>query len=115
MKTNIRILSYLVHFFLEREMLQIIVVEKIKKTHIFCSITLFRTAELIKAGGSTIRCANHKLIIAIWNKEELPGEWKESNIIPIHKKGIKQIVITRGAYHFCQLRTKFCPTSCFQG
>ena len=31
-------------------------------------------AELIKAGGSTIRYAIHKLIIAIWNKEELPGE-----------------------------------------
>ena len=43
-------------------------------------------AELIKAGGSTIRCAIHKLIIAIWNKEELPGEWKESIIVPIHKK-----------------------------
>jgi hypothetical protein len=44
-------------------------------------------AELIKAGGSTIRCAIHKLIIAIWNKEELPREWKESIIVPIHKKG----------------------------
>ena len=33
-------------------------------------------AELIKAGGSTIRCAIHKLIIAIWSKEELPGELK---------------------------------------
>ena len=33
-------------------------------------------AEMIKAGGGTIRCAIHKLIIAIWNKEELPGEWK---------------------------------------
>ena len=30
-------------------------------------------AELIKAGGSTIRGAIHKLIIAIWNKEEMPG------------------------------------------
>ena len=29
-------------------------------------------AELIKAGGRTIRCAIHKLIISIWNKEELP-------------------------------------------
>ena len=28
-------------------------------------------AELIKAGSSTIRCAIPKLIIAIWNKEEL--------------------------------------------
>ena len=46
-------------------------------------------AELIKAGGSTIRCAIHKLIIAIWNKEELPGEWKELIIVPVHKKGDK--------------------------
>ena len=46
-------------------------------------------AELIKAGGSTICCAVHKLIIAIWNKEELPGEWKQSIIVPIHKKGDK--------------------------
>jgi len=46
-------------------------------------------AELIKAGGSTIRCAIHKLIIAIWEKEELPGEWKESIIVPIHNKGDK--------------------------
>jgi hypothetical protein len=45
------------------------------------------SAELIKAGDSTIRCAIHKIIIAIWNKEELPGEWKESIIVPIHKKG----------------------------
>ena len=46
-------------------------------------------AELIKAGGSTIRCAIHKFIIAIWEKEELPGEWKESIIVPIHNKGDK--------------------------
>ena len=31
----------------------------------------------------------HKLIIAIWNKEELPEEWKESVIVPIYKKGDK--------------------------
>jgi hypothetical protein len=43
--------------------------------------------ELIKAGGKTIHCAIHKLIISIWNKEELPEEWKESIIVPIHKKG----------------------------
>ena len=30
-----------------------------------------------------------KLIISIWNKEELPEEWKESIIVPIHKKGDK--------------------------
>ena len=41
-------------------------------------------AELIKVGGRTIRGAILKLIIAIWNKEELPEEWKESVIVPIH-------------------------------
>jgi hypothetical protein len=30
-----------------------------------------------------------KLFIAIWNKEELPEGWKESIIVPIHKKGNK--------------------------
>jgi hypothetical protein len=46
-------------------------------------------AELIKAGSRTIRCAIHKLIISIRNKEELPEEWKESIIVPIYKKGDK--------------------------
>jgi hypothetical protein len=46
-------------------------------------------AELIKAGGRTIRCVIHKLIVAIRNKKELPEEWKESIIVPIHKKGDK--------------------------
>jgi len=27
------------------------------------------------------------LINLIWNKEELPEEWKESIIVPIYKKG----------------------------
>jgi hypothetical protein len=31
-------------------------------------------AELIKAGGRIIRSEIHKLIISIWNKEELPEE-----------------------------------------
>ena len=46
-------------------------------------------AELIKEGGKTIRCQIHKLIVSIWKKEELPAEWKESIIVPIHKKGDK--------------------------
>jgi hypothetical protein len=31
-------------------------------------------AELIEAGGKTIRCEIHKLIISIWNEEEFPEE-----------------------------------------
>jgi hypothetical protein len=43
--------------------------------------------ELIKAGVRTISCEIHKLIISIWNKEELPEEWKELIIVLIYKKG----------------------------
>jgi hypothetical protein len=31
----------------------------------------------------------HKLVELIWNKEELPYQWKESIVVPIHKKGDK--------------------------
>ena len=44
-------------------------------------------AELMKAGCRTICYEIHKLTISIWNKEELPEEWKESIIVPIYKKG----------------------------
>jgi len=32
---------------------------------------------------------HHKLITSIWNKEELPQEWKELIIVPTYKKGHK--------------------------
>jgi hypothetical protein len=35
-------------------------------------------AKLIKVGGETLRSERHKLIFTIWNKEELPQQWKES-------------------------------------
>jgi hypothetical protein len=31
----------------------------------------------------------YKHINSIWNKEELPDQWKESIIVPIHKMGYK--------------------------
>jgi hypothetical protein len=46
-------------------------------------------ANLIKVGGEKGGNAIHKLIISIWNKEELPEDWKESIIILIYKKGNK--------------------------
>ena len=46
-------------------------------------------AELIKAGGRTIYCDIHKLIISTWNKKELPEKWKESITVTIYKKGDK--------------------------
>jgi hypothetical protein len=46
-------------------------------------------ANLIKAGGETLRSEINKIIPSIWNKGELPQEWKESISIRIHKKGNK--------------------------
>jgi hypothetical protein len=46
-------------------------------------------AELIQAGGGTLHSEIHKLIKLIWNKEELPHQWKESIVVPIHKKDDK--------------------------
>jgi len=33
----------------------------------------------------------HKIINSIWNKEELPEQWKESIIVPIYKKPLRLI------------------------
>jgi hypothetical protein len=46
-------------------------------------------AKLIKSGGKTLCSEIHKLIHSVWNKEEMPQQWKESIIVPIHKKGDK--------------------------
>jgi hypothetical protein len=37
-------------------------------------------AELIQTGGEMLLSVIHKLINSIWNKEELPDQWKESII-----------------------------------
>jgi hypothetical protein len=31
----------------------------------------------------------HKLINSVWNEEGLPDQWKESVIVPVHKRGDK--------------------------
>jgi hypothetical protein len=43
------------------------------------------TAELIQAVCETLP-AIHKLN-SVWNKEEMPDQWEESFIVPVHKKG----------------------------
>jgi hypothetical protein len=46
-------------------------------------------AELFFAGGETLHSDIHKLIKLIWNKEDLPHQWKELIVVPVHKKGDK--------------------------
>jgi hypothetical protein len=46
-------------------------------------------AELIQAGGKILLSAIPKLINYVCKKEELPEKWKESIIVPVHKKGDK--------------------------
>ena len=72
-------------------------------------------AELIKVGGRTLCLEIHKLITSIWKREKQSEEWKESIVVPIHKKGDKTDCNNYRAYHFCQPLTKFYPTSCSQG
>jgi hypothetical protein len=67
-------------------------------------------AKLITAGGRTIRSDVHELINSIWNKEELPEEWKELFIVPFYLKGNINIVIIE-AYQFFQPHTKLYTTS----
>jgi hypothetical protein len=40
-------------------------------------------AGLMKSGGKTLYSEIHRLICCIWNKEELPQQWKESIIVTI--------------------------------
>jgi hypothetical protein len=53
------------------------------------SVPCVQVTELIQAGGEILLSAIHKLINSVWNKEELPDQWKESIIVPINKKGDK--------------------------
>jgi hypothetical protein len=45
--------------------------------------------ELIQARGEILWSEINKYINSIWNKEELPYQWKESIIVQIHRKDDK--------------------------
>jgi hypothetical protein len=42
--------------------------------------------ELIKYGGYKILNIIYELVRQIWEKEIIPDEWKETIIVPIHKR-----------------------------
>ena len=43
--------------------------------------------ELIKYGGNEPLNRIYELVRKIWDEERIPEEWKETMIVPIHKKG----------------------------
>jgi hypothetical protein len=46
-------------------------------------------AELIEAGGEILHSEIHRLIKLMWNKQELPHQWKESVVVPIKQESDK--------------------------
>lgn len=46
-------------------------------------------SELLREGGLMLATELHTIILAVWNTEQLPDEWLEGVILPIHKKGDK--------------------------
>ena len=57
-------------------------------------------AELIRDGGNSLLAKIYKLVLAIWKKDILQEQWKESIIVPIHKKGGKTNIVIIEEYHF---------------
>ena len=69
-------------------------------------------AEIIKAGGRKIRSETHKLINSIRKRSNCLRSGRSRSLYLFIRMMIKQIVVIIAAYHFCQPRTKFYPTSC---
>jgi hypothetical protein len=63
-------------------------------------------AESIQAEGEILLSVTHKLNNSVWNKEEMPDQWKVY-IIPVHKKDDKTDCNNYRGYHYYQLHTKF--------
>ena len=70
-------------------------------------------AELIKAGGSTIQLRFINLSFRFGIRRECQKSGRNRSECLSIRRGIKQIVIIIGAYHFYQLHTRFYLTSCF--
>lgn len=47
-------------------------------------------AEILKAGGIELAKKLHKIILQVWEREDIPEDWRNAIIIPIHKKGDKR-------------------------
>ena len=71
-------------------------------------------AELIKVAGQFALRSIHLLFLFGIRRNYLRSGRNRSMYLCV-RRAIKQIVVIIGAYHFCQLRTKFYPTFCFIG
>ena len=58
-----------------------VAIEKLKKKYKSPGIDQI-PAELIQDGGNSLLTEIYKLVLAIWKKEMLPKQWKESIIVP---------------------------------
>jgi hypothetical protein len=67
-------------------------------------------AELIQAGGETLRSEIHKLIKLIWNKDNCLTSGKSQLWYLFTKRVIKLTAVIIEAYHCCKLHTKFYQT-----
>jgi len=47
-------------------------------------------AEVWKHGGIKLKQELHILLLNVWDKEEVPQDWKDANIISIFKKGCRR-------------------------
>jgi hypothetical protein len=56
------------------------------------------TADLIKGSGRSLWKNICQLIVSIWEKEEMPEEWRTAIICPIYKKGKSAKIIEESHY-----------------
>ena len=85
------------------------VVEKIKR-HKSPGIDQI-PAQLIKAGGRTIRSEIHKLVNSTWTRRNCLRSGRSRSLCLFIKRVTKRIVVITEAYGFCQIRTEFYPKS----
>jgi hypothetical protein len=86
-----------------------ITIAKLKKYKLIGSDQI--APEVIQRDDESLLSEIHKLIKSVWNKEELPDQWMESIIVPIHEKVIKLTVTIIMGYHCYQLHAYFFPVS----
>jgi hypothetical protein len=51
-----------------------------------CEIRNFESGRTVPSSGSKLLSEIHEIINSLWNKEELPQQWKEFVILQIYQK-----------------------------